>query len=126
MHKIIVKAKSGDDFIVHFQLRREDYNKDYFGSVYFCVIGKDIKTDIENVYYIKSSDGSPKEECNEDCRCAFEFNFCWRGVWEGRIYFKDDEYWSDELKVMSDIWEQIENILKDKIKLDNPNYQAFD
>ena len=48
-----------------------------------------------------------QDECNEDCRCAFEFNF-WRGVWEGRIYFKDEEYWSEELKVMSDIWEQIE------------------
>ena len=125
MHKIIVKAKSGDYFIVHFQLRKEDYNKDYFGSVYFAVCHHDSKGNI-GYSYIKSFDGSMQDECNEDCRCAFEFNFCWRGAWEGRIYFKDDEYWSDELKVMSDIWEQIENILKDKIKLDNQNYQAFD
>lgn len=125
MHKIIVKAKSGDYFIVHFQLRREDYNKDYFGSVYFAVRWSDFKGNT-GYSYINSFDESMQGECNEDCRCAFEFNFCWRGAWEGRIYFKDDEYWSGELKVMSDIWEQIENILKDKIKLDNPNYQAFD
>lgn len=32
-------------------------------------------------------------------------SICWRGVWEGRIYFTDTEYWGEELKEMSDLYE---------------------
>lgn len=54
-------------------------------------------------------------------RCLFDFSFCWRGVWEGRIYFKDEEYWSEEIQEMADIWKQIEVQLKGEIKALNPN-----
>lgn len=62
----------------------------------------------------------------KDARIWFTFSFCWRGVWEGRIYFKDDEYWSEEMKTIPMIWEQIEVVLKNKIKLDNPDYKHYD
>jgi hypothetical protein len=35
----------------------------------------------------------------------FEGSFCWRGVWEGRLYFTQDEYWGEDLKEMSDLYE---------------------
>ncbi|MFA5174661.1 MAG: hypothetical protein WC438_05765 [Candidatus Pacearchaeota archaeon] len=69
--------------------------------------------------YIKSSDGSIHEELvpDDSCKKMFDFSFCWRGIWEGRIYFKDDEYWSEELKVMSELWDKLVPQLKEKIKM---------
>jgi hypothetical protein len=57
----------------------------------------------------------------EDARIWFEWSFCWRGVWEGRVYFKDDEYWCEEMETIPLIWKQIEVILKEKIKSENPD-----
>lgn len=62
----------------------------------------------------------------EEARVIFEFSFVWRGVWESRIYFKDTEYWGEELEEMKGAWDQIEKILKIKIKEDNPDYKYFD
>jgi hypothetical protein len=78
------------------------------GWEYVCMDSSDTTTDIEKA------------------RIWFEFLFCWRGVWEGRVYFKDEEYWAEETKTIADLWSQIEAILKRKIKSDNPEYEFFD
>ncbi|MGC2239128.1 MAG: hypothetical protein WA584_23435 [Pyrinomonadaceae bacterium] len=72
--------------------------------------------------YILSHDGSMCDELNDACRILFKFSFCWRGIWEGRIYFLDDEYWTEELKPMSALWDAIEKHLKKFIKQANPEY----
>jgi hypothetical protein len=38
------------------------------------------------------------------CLMKLEGSYCWRGVWEGRLYFPDDEYWSEELAELSDLF----------------------
>ena len=62
----------------------------------------------------------------EGSRCFFDFRFCWRGVWEGRIYFKDQEYWSEELGTIKELWDKIEVIMKERIKKDNPQWTYDD
>lgn len=33
--------------------------------------------------------------------------YCWRGIWEGRLYFQNDEYWSEDLKELSDLFSEV-------------------
>lgn len=74
----------------------------------------------------QSNNGSDFTKDIKEARIWFRWSFCWRGVWEGRVYFKDSEYWSEEMKTIPLIWNQVESIMKDKIKSDNPNYGFFD
>lgn len=48
-------------------------------------------------------------------RVLFDWSMAWRGVWEGRIYFKDDEYWAEELEIMTSLWKEISIFIKNKI-----------
>lgn len=78
-------------------------------------------------YNSNSSGGLTHDDLNDDCDVLFEFIFCWRGVWEGRIYFPDDEeYWSSDLHMIANVWDLIELHLKQRIIKDNPDYDAFD
>lgn len=100
------------DFIVHV---KQD-GKYKAGFVYPVEIDSE-----QNYYYLSQKNGYPQKHI-EDSRCFFTFLFCWRGVWEGRIYFKDDEYWISELETINELWKEIEIKLKAQIKKDNPNY----
>lgn len=82
----------------------------------------------EKVFYISKKDGGDilSPGATEDIRVLFEFSFCYRGVWEGRIYFKDDEYWSEELMDMAKLWDEIQIVLKEKIKVQNPEQLFVD
>lgn len=50
----------------------------------------------------------------------FKFSFVWRGCWEGRVYFIHDEYWGEELTIISQLWDNITNFLKEQIRAENP------
>lgn len=80
------------------------------GSVYPIIDMND-----EILMYCSKEDGCPELNLVK-ARCIFEFSYCWRGIWEGRIYFKDNEYWSEELREMADLWDKIEEAFKAKIK----------
>lgn len=41
----------------------------------------------------------------EKAEKQFDGSYCWRGFWEGRLYFKQYEYWGEELKEMYNIYE---------------------
>ena len=78
-------------------------------------------------YCSDSEPGEIHKELNDDCRKVFDFKFCWRGVWEDRIYMlNDDELFCGDLREAADLWDEIEKYLKDKIKADNPDYGCFD
>lgn len=106
-----------------------EYNEDefrYTGNVYpVSVYDFD---DREDVFYISKKDGGDilSSGVTEDVRVLFEFSFCYRGVWEGRIYFNDDEYWSEELMEMAKLWDEIQIVLKEKIKVQNPKQLFVD
>ena len=65
--------------------------------------------------YCNKIDGSGTKKIAE-ARCYFGFVFSWRGVWDSRIYFKDDEYWSMEIEIIKNLWEVLETFLKNTIK----------
>lgn len=114
MEKIFFDLREGESFVVH--LNKDEKWKD--GDVY--PINKYIGT--ENWGYQAQKDGGHLDT-TEGARCLFGFLFCWRGVWEGRIYFKDDEYWSEELGTIKELWEEIEKNLKARMKTQFPgNY----
>lgn len=78
------------------------------GQVYECSLMVDPLN--KNLY-----SGQCLQPENEN-RHYFDYTFCWRGVWEGRVYFKDSEYWSEDLFLMFKIWTILENRLKEKIR----------
>jgi hypothetical protein len=54
---------------------------------------------------------------NEKSRVMFTGSYCWRGVWEGRLYFPDHEYWGENLSEMHEFYRDIvipwcENFIK--------------
>ena len=111
MEKIFFDLREGESYVVH--LNKDGHWKD--GDVY--EINRYIGTD--DWGYIARQDGSHLDD-TEGARCLFGFLFCWRGVWEGRIYFKDDEYWSEELNTIKELWQEIEKNLKTRIRNQNP------
>jgi hypothetical protein len=57
----------------------------------------------------------------ETCLKKMQGSFCWRGVWEGRLYFTDEEYWGEEIAELSDLYNNhIVPWCKDFIKKRNP------
>lgn len=80
----------------------------------------------DGTYDYRSNKSSDSVTDISEARVWYEFSFVWRGVWEGRIYFKDDEYWSEEMSIINESWNQIEEMVKGRIKADNPEYKYFD
>lgn len=56
--------------------------------------------------YVSRRDGLIIEELDNNCRKLF--SFCWEDSGDGRIYFEDEEYWSNELSVISKIWDNLD------------------
>lgn len=56
--------------------------------------------------YIDKENEHNEREVFEYGKCLkkFEGSFCWRGVWEGRLYFTDKEYWGEEIAEMSELY----------------------
>jgi len=61
----------------------------------------------ELLSYINKDNLDDFEGPFQDGKCLkkFQGSFCWRGVWEGRVYFTDDEYWGEEIKEMAELYE---------------------
>lgn len=92
-----------------------------------CITGEVYEGYIEeNRVLFKSKNTDSETERKEDGRCLFTFSFCWRGVWEGRVYFKDDEYWGAELSQMSRLWSMIVDHSKMSIKAKYPGSYYHD
>ena len=108
-------------FIVHFD-REGASTMTYWGKVYETrQIGSGGDATHE---YVSFTWGPSKtyEKANDDCRILFEFMFCWRGCWEGRIQFpNEEEFWCEQLKEFSALWDIIEKRLKKIIIENNPD-----
>lgn len=76
--------------------------------VYPVSHGINLETDKKvKMYGSKENPSELITEFNKDtCYCEFRGLFCWRGIWEGRIYFDNDEYFGEDLSKMAEIYEQ--------------------
>lgn len=96
----MVKVRFGN-FMVHFNTEERTI---CFGV--YPVLDWTGINDSGTSYVVKGTGCDLLEEFVADkAEKMFEGSLCWRGVWEGRIYFSDDEYWGEELKKMSDLYE---------------------
>jgi hypothetical protein len=114
-HKILII--DGCDFLVYF---KKEHEKSWKGMA----VQIQIFSSGEWMYQSKNSSDQTKDIT--EARVWFDWSFCWRGVWEGRVYFRDDEFWDEEMKTIYLLWEEIEKMMKEKIKSDNPDYEYFD
>lgn len=115
MEKIFFEIDN-EDFVLHI-MRDESWKE---GEVYPIQKYESFKNGEGSGWgYLDVNDNSIIDS-SIDARKLFNFSFVWRGVWEGRIYFKDDEYWSEELSTISKLWDAIEVKMKDRIKQQNP------
>lgn len=91
------------DYMVHF--KSDGFRIEF--EVYPVQDWEHLPTGKKGFSYIdKENEPEEREEFEEGkCLKKFEGSFCWRGVWEGRLYFTDEEYWGEELKEMSDLYE---------------------
>lgn len=116
MEPKIIETKRGH-FIIQFKNdgKGSEYNYWWSGKVVQIY-----KFDDGGFIYHRD-DSSSATTVLEDARVWFEWSFMWRGVWEGRVSFIDDEFWHEELETIPEIWKQIESIVKERIQSDNPN-----
>lgn len=120
MEPKIIEANH-ESFVINFKNGgSSDYNMRWSGMAI------QIQEYSDGTWLYQSNKSSDSTENIAEARVWFEWSFCWRGVWEGRIYFKGDEYWCQEMETIPEIWKQIEAIVKERIMLDNPDYGSFD
>lgn len=118
----------GEYLIVHFEPGYANHQNRVIAGTAYWSRGPERDDSPTWIYMHKDGDvGDDITELNPDACVAFSFQFQWRGVWEGRIYFPNDkEYWSDQLTVMAEAWEAIESWAKETIRKNNPDYKYFD
>ena len=90
-----------DDFMVH--LKTDEFTL-YF-EVYPVQDWTHLPTGKEGMSYIDNVLSINLEEFEEGkCLKKLEGSYCWRGVWEGRLYFPDEEYWGEEIGELSRLY----------------------
>ena len=112
---------NNEDFIIHFKDEGlPSYKTNWSGTA------TEIQVFSDGTWMYQSNHSSDFVNELKDARVWFEWSFRWRGVWEGRIYFKDEEYWSEEMETIPLLWKQIKVLVKKKIKSDNPGMRFDD
>jgi hypothetical protein len=103
----------GQNFVIHY----EETINGFEGKCYSTINWENSNNEKGWNYCSGSEGGIGHEELNDDCRCLFGFSIVWRGCWDERIYFKDDEYWSEELQEMTNFWKEISLLLREQIRV---------
>ena len=105
------------DFMIHLDTRK--YRLEF--EVYPVQDWTQLKTGKEGTSYIdKENEPNERQEFEEGkCLKKLEGSFCWRGVWEGRLYFTDEEYWGEDIEELSRLYNDeivpwCKNFIKDR------------
>ncbi len=102
-----------------FEIDFNDFNSCYIsGSCYEGIENKNM--------WLYTGEGGYEDVKSKNIIPLFNFIFSYRGVWEGRVYFKYEEYMSEDLKIITRVWEKAESKLKEIIKSKNQNHYNFD
>lgn len=92
-----------NDFMVH--LKTDAHTLEF--EIYPVQDWEHVPTGKKGMSYIDNEEGwneMHEEFIKDKCLMKLEGSFCWRGVWEGRLYFKDDEYWGEEIEELSRLY----------------------
>jgi hypothetical protein len=102
--KELTKVRMGE-FMVHFDTSDSWLKFDVYPVQDFV----HLPTGNEGFQYIsKENEPDSIDEFDEDkCLKKLEGSYCWRGVWEGRIYFTDNEYWGEDLQELSSLYNDL-------------------
>ena len=106
-----------DDYAIHFDLSDFCLKFDVYGCSYNTSSGKlSYESKKGDCRYIDDFD-------KETCELYFCGSYVWRGVWESRIYFPDDnEYWGERFTDMATLFKDfIEPFCKDVIISRDPD-----
>ena len=109
-----------DGFIVHLDARQNWLKFE----VYPVEGWTHVLTGEEGISYIdKENEPCERKEFEEDkCLKKLKGSVCWRGVWEGRLYFTEDEYWGEDIEELSRLYnDKILPWCKDFIKKRDPH-----
>jgi hypothetical protein len=118
---VLIEIAEGENFVAYFVNEgTPDHNMRWSGKVLPVIVYSDW------TWTYVSNRSSDSESDISNAGVMFEFSYCWRGVWEGRVYPKQREYWGDDIEIMAEVWKRVESMVKDQIKADNPDYDCFD
>ena len=86
-------------YMIHFDNKRNWLSFE----VYPIEDWKHIPTQTQGTNYIdKEKQPDTIEKFKKDkCLKKLSGSFGWRGLWEGKLYFTDDEYWGEEIEELS-------------------------
>lgn len=102
------RVRFTDDYMVHFESENGDRSIRF--RVYQVQDGEYLagpKKGKKVMLYVINMGPDPVDEDEFDESMTKEHiqgTYCWRGVWEGRLYFLHEEYWSEDLKELSDLF----------------------
>jgi hypothetical protein len=101
--KEFISIKSGDTYHLHYQFRY------HYIEFMLCPVQEWTRLDsTSGIDYIdkNSPSGESMAYFDEDVsKYYFKGSICWRGVWESRIYFpNDEEFWGRELIDMAEVF----------------------
>lgn len=100
---ILISIK-GWEFVIHWAINEYGYIE---AEVYRAEIYEDGSYTYEEEPH---ADGSTQKIH------FLNYTYRWRGVWEGRVYFKRSEYWGELMEVIHLLWQQIEPRMQEALK----------
>ena len=95
----LVDDNEATAYNVHFK-RDIDWSSKILFHVYPVILWKKEEGQTGIAYKHKIDDGWADVFNAQEVLMKFYGSICWRGDWESRIYFTDEEYWGDELEEM--------------------------
>lgn len=107
-------------YIVHFS-HRDDWSSMVEITVYSGSEASEVGSGVTEIYYTDNENGGLLKD-TKGAEVLFEATFQWRGVWEGRIYFKQEEYFHEDLELIYKVWGLIQSDMEEYIKTNNPQF----
>jgi len=90
------------DYMIHF--KTDEHVLEF--QVYPCQDWVHLPTGKKGTGYIDKKNEPELREVFEEGKCLMKMrgSFCSRGVWEGRLYFTDKEYWGEDIAELSELY----------------------
>lgn len=95
-----------DNFMVHIKPNALTFSNTLYFEVYPVIEWEDMSTNETGISYIDFETEPDTRDVFEDGKCLMKLqgSYCWRGTWEGRLYFPDQEYWGSEIEQLSELY----------------------